>query len=49
MILQNNLAEVIGDTSKALELDSRYVKALARRARSYEAKGGKYLFSAVEG
>lgn len=34
--LQKNFQEVIEDCSKALELNSKYVKALFRRAKAFE-------------
>ena len=46
---KHNSDAVINDTTEALKYNDRYVKALLRRAKAYESKGGENLFFALEG
>ena len=48
-MLKKKTDDVINDCTEALKLNNRYTKALSRRAKAYETKGGAYMFKALEG
>ena len=47
LTFQENYEQVVGDCTKALDLNSKYIKALFRRAKAFEQKGD--LTSCLEG